>query len=298
MHNRCFDKFNLLHGLIKKTSPWIKNDKLYLSLRYYFLFWKKLNWNNPLSFSEKIQWLKLYNRKPEYTIMVDKVKVKKWVAEKIGEEYIIPTLGVWDNADDIDFKMLPNRFVIKCNHNSGLGMCICKDKSTLDISSVREGLRRGLCEDYYLKGREWPYKNVSRKIIAEQFMEDAKHPGDLIDYKFFCFDGEPKFCQVIRDRTINETIDIYDTNWNLLPFVGLNPQIKNSKILLEKPIQLEKMLDICRILSKELSFCRVDLYVINGSVYFGEITFSPLSGFGQFTPIEWNEIIGSWITLP
>lgn len=295
---RIFTNYHyLLQGIVKKFSPVISDDKKYLSLRYRAEYGKKLNWDNPTLFAEKMQWLKLYNRKPEYVIMADKVKAKDWVAERIGQEYIIPTLGVWERAEDVDFDSLPDKFVIKCNHNSGTGMYICKDKSKMNIKKVREGLRVGLLEDYYQRGREWPYKDIPRLIIAEQFMEDKNHPGDLADYKFFCFDGEPFFCQVIRDRSTKETIDIYDMNWNLMSFVGLNPVARNGKTPVARPKHLEKMIDICRTLSKGMPFGRVDLYVINGKEYFGEITFFPMNGFGTFAPAEWNRILGEKIKL-
>lgn len=292
------DYHYLLQGLVKKCSPLIKDDKLYLSLRYYFTFGKKLNWENPVLFTEKIQWLKVNNRKPEYVIMADKVKAKDWVAERIGEEHIIPTLGVWERADDIDFDSLPNKFVIKCNHNSGTGMYICKDKSTMDVEKVREGLRKGLLEDYYKTGREWPYKEVPRLIIAEQFMEEKGHPGDLADYKFFCFNGEPKYCQVIRDRSTKETIDFYDMNWNHQEFCGLNPEAQNGLSPVAPPVHLSKLQDFCRTLSKDMPFARVDFYVINDKEYFGEVTFFPASGMGVFTPEKYDEMLGKMLTLP
>ena len=289
-----------MQGIIKKLSPYIKDDKLYLSLRYRASFRKSINWNRPQTFAEKIQWLKLNNRKPEYIVMADKVKAKDWVAERIGQEYIIPTLGVWKYVEDIDFESLPSRFVIKCNHNSGTGMYICKDKSKMDIEKVRAGLKKGLKENYFLIGREWPYKDIPRRIIAEQFMEDKDHPGDLSDYKFFCFDGEPYFCQVIRDRSTNETIDLYDMNWELLPYVGLNSAVHilhNGLTPVMRPKDFDKMKDICRTLSKDMPFGRIDLYVINNKIYFGEITFFPMSGFGTFTPSEWNKRIGDKINI-
>lgn len=291
------DYHYFLQKCVRLLSPYIKDDKEYLSLLYRANYGKKLNWDSPQYFAEKMQWLKLNNRNPEHVVMADKVKAKDWVAEHIGKEYIIPTLGVWESADDVDFDSLPDRFVIKCNHNSGTGMYICKDKSKMDIEKVRAGLSRGLKENYYQGGREWPYKNIPRRIIAEQYMEDNEHPGDLADYKFFCFNGEPHFCQVIRDRSTKETIDIYDMNWDLMPFVGLNPIARNGLTSVPRPLHLENMIEICRTLSKGMPFGRVDLYVINGKEYFGEITFFPMNGFGTFTPSEWNKILGEKIKL-
>ena len=219
---------------------YLLSDKLYLQLLYYFRMGKKLHLKHPRTFNEKLQWLKLYDRRSEYTVMVDKVKAKEYVALKIGEEYIIPTLGVWEDPDEIDFDALPNQFVLKCNHSSG-GLCICTDKSQLDISKVKEDLRKGLRDNYYLHGREWPYKNVPRRILAEKFMMDESDEGDLIlrgerrektdlrDYKFFCFDGEPRLCQVISDRTADEKIDFYDMNWHrIIGLIGLSENVHNS----------------------------------------------------------------------
>ena len=175
-------------------------DKPYLELMYWVNMDRKLDLKNPKTFNEKLQWLKLYNRRPEYTMMADKVLVRDYIAKTLGPEYLIPLLGVWDDPDEIDFDKLPDRFVLKCNHNSGLGMCICKDKSKLDIEKVRADLREGLKQDYYLTGREWPYKDIPRKILCEQYMEDASL--ELKDYKFFCFNGVPRYCQVIADRPL------------------------------------------------------------------------------------------------
>lgn len=248
------------------------------------------------TFSEKIQWLKINDRKDIYTILVDKYKVREYIKEKLGEEYLIPLIGIWDDPDDIDFNKLPDQFVLKCNHNSGLGMCICKDKSKLDISKVRRELKKGLKQDYYLAGREWPYKNVSRKIIAEKYMKN-EYETELKDYKFFCFNGEPKYCQVITDRSINETIDFFDMEWNHQEFIGLNSKYSNSKHPIEKPVTLEKMKEFAYILAKNTKFVRIDFYEIEKKLYFGEITFYPASGFGDFTPSEWNAKLGEMINL-
>lgn len=288
---------------------WLLSDKLYLKIRFRLVLGQRLHLKHPQTFSEKLQWLKLYDRCPEYTIMVDKVKVKKYVAEKIGEEYIIPTLGVWENPDDIDFDTLPNQFVLKCNHNSGIGMCICTDKTQLDISKVKEELRKGLRENYYLRGREWPYKDVQRRILAELFMaaendegslkENSEKKVDLRDYKFFCFNGVPKLCQVISDRTTDEKIDFYDMSWNKVEgLIGLSENVRNSDEVIPCPYSYDKMKEMAHILSKDLPFSRIDFYEINRNPYFGEITFYPACGFGKFRPNEWNTIIGTWLHLP
>ena len=178
----------LCNYLIKKMS-WLFTDKMYLRLRFYCELGYWLDFNNPKTFSEKLQWLKLYDRRPEYTIMVDKIEVKKYVAEKLGPEYVISTLGFWNTPDDIDFEALPNRFVLKCNHNSG-GLYLCRDKSTMDVEAVKKKLRKSLRQNYYWLGREWPYKYVKRRILAEEYMID-ENKKELVDYKFFCFHGTP-----------------------------------------------------------------------------------------------------------
>lgn len=272
-------------------------DEKYLKRMFKSIFGYELNLNNPQTFNEKLQWLKLYDRNPLYTTLVDKYRVKKWVADKIGPKYIIPTIGVWNNPDEINFEKLPNQFVLKCNHNSGLGMCICKDKSKLDIKQVKKELAKGLKQDYYLTGREWPYKDVPRKIIAEKYMVDEK-TQELRDYKFFCFNGEPKILFIASDRqnpTEETKFDFFDMNFNHLSFTNGHP---NSKQKIEKPEKFEQMKKISEILSQHISHVRVDFYEINGQVYFGEMTFSHWSGFVSFNPAEWDKKIGDWLKLP
>lgn len=421
-------------------------DKPYLSLRYRCQMGHWIDWKNPKTFTEKLQWLKVYDFKPEYTMMVDKLAVKDYVAERIGRDYIIPTLGVWDRVEEIDWDSLPNQFVLKTTHGGGgCGVVVCPDKAHFDkekaISKLEASMRSNAGRSY----REKPYLNVPRRIIAEKFMAERKdsvssivsdltdykfycfkgvpklimvangrstgdkrfgyydpkwnavdikwgapkpdvdftkpdnldemlsiasklssdlsharidlynidthvyfgeitfYDGsgferidpqsydeylggmltlpltggvklfvinnriirleqdvlfyDLNDYKFFCFNGEPKYCQVIRDRHINETIDFYDMEWNHMPFVGLNPIAKNGATPVEKPANLGVMKDICCRLSKDLKFSRIDLYLIDEKVYFGEITFYPAAGLGKFTPTEWNEHMGRLIKL-
>lgn len=290
-------KPSVLGGIGLEKLSFLIPDKPYLQMMYRLHMGKKLNLKNPKTFNEKLQWLKLYNRKPEYTIMVDKVKAKEYVANIIGEDYIIPTLGVWDDPDDIDFDALPDQFVLKCNHNSGKGMCICRDKSKLDIPKVKAELRKGLKENYFLHGREWPYKDVPRKILAEKFMVDEDEP-ELRDYKFFCCNGEPKYCQVISDRSTDEKIDFYDMDWNrLLGLLGLADNIHNSDHDICRPSSFEEMKVFAKKLSKNIPFSRIDFYEINHRLYFGEITFFPASGFGCFRPDEWNERMGELIVL-
>lgn len=271
------------------------SDEEYLSRKYQLYFGQKLDLQNPQTFNEKLQWLKLYNRKPEYTVMVDKYKVREYIAQELGEEYLIPLLGVWDNPDEIDFDALPNQFVLKCNHNSGLGMCICKDKSELDISKVKVELRKGLKQDYYLTGREWPYKDVPRKIIAEKYMEDVS--GDLKDYKFYCFNGEMKFVMINSDRNTSRPTraDYFDRDFNWLDFTW---GYSHAEVYPKKPEQFEKMVAIVEKLAKGLPHIRVDLYDCNGKIYFGELTFFDGSGFDKIEPLEWDYKIGKLLKLP
>ena len=290
-------------ALLKRSARWFRNDKTYLSLLWCVRMGYRLDWEHPETFCEKMQWLKLNLRNPEYTVMADKVLVKEWVANRIGQEYVIPTLGVWKRAEDIDFAALPAKFVLKCNHNSGIGMYVCRDKNAMDRRSVLKGLRRGLRKNYYLKNREWPYKNIPPRIIAEQYMEDSSEPDRcLTDYKFYCFGGRPHYCQVIKDRDSHETIDFFDMEWQHQEFTGLitrfAPGIGNALRLPEKPQQFDRMKQIAETLSAGLPFSRIDLYEINGHIYFGEITFFPNSGMGEFVPNEYDKILGRMIRLP
>lgn len=271
-------------------------DKLNLKITYWATMGKRLNLNNPKTFNEKLQWLKLYDRKSVYTTMVDKYESKKYVASIIGEEYIIPTLGVWSNADDIDFDKLPDRFVMKCTHDSG-GIIICKDKSKLNIGETREIMRKGLKRRYYIYNREWPYKNVKPRIIAEKFMVDESGV-ELKDYKWFCFDGQPKALFIASGREVEGeemTFDFFDPDFNHLPIMKGHP---NSKRPIKKPMGFEKMKELAAILSEGIPHVRVDFYDINGHVYFGELTFFSNSGRGPFEPEIWDYKFGSWIKLP
>lgn len=270
-------------------------DNLYLKWIFRLRMGKRLDLEHPVTFNEKLQWLKLYNRKPEYTIMVDKVKAKEYVAEKLGSEYIIPTLGVWDDPDEIDFDALPDQFVLKCNHNSGLGMCICRDKSELDIPKVKAGLRRGLRQNYFLYGREWPYKDVSRKILAEKFMVDESGT-ELKDYKYYCFGGEAKFMFIASGRLLDsKTFSYYNMNFEKLPFEWGAPV---SNEVVKRPETFYKMKMLAEILAKDLPEVRIDFYDVNGNIYFGEITFFDGSGMESFNPKEWDGHLGKLIKLP
>ena len=271
------------------------SDETYLKIAFRSLMGKKLDLKNPQTFNEKLQWLKLYDRKPIYTTMVDKYEAKKYVADKIGEQYIIPTLGVWDKFEDIDFDKLPNQFVLKCTHDSG-GLVICRDKSKFDIEAARKKISRSLKRNYFWQGREWPYKDVKPRIIAEKYMEDTS-TNDLKDYKFFCFNGVPKILFIASDRANpkEETkFDFYDINYNHLDFTNGHPNAVSQPL---KPIKFEEMVNLAGKLSQNIPLLRVDFYEISGKVYFGELTFSHWSGFVPFNPEKWDKIIGTWIDI-
>lgn len=269
-------------------------DDEYLSRMYKIRIGRNLNLNNPQTFNEKIQWLKLYDRKDIYTLMVDKYLVKDYVANIIGKEYIIPTIGVWDNVEEIDFHSLPDRFVLKCNHNSGRGLCICKDKSKFDINKAKIELTKGLSQNYYYHGREWPYKRVNRKIIAEQYMEDDS--GELMDYKLMMFNGVFKCAFTCTERFSSDGLKVtfFDKEWHMMPFERHYP---SSKAKIEKPVSYELMIKFAEKLSKNIPFVRVDFYEVKGKPYFGELTFYPGGGMEEFTPEEWDYKLGSWINL-
>lgn len=271
------------------------DDKTYLKLKFKYTMNKKLNLENPETFSEKLQWLKLNDRKDIYTTIVDKQEVKKYIADYIGEEYIIPTLGVYNNFDDIDFDKLPDQFVIKCTHDSG-GIVICKDKKQLDMKAARKKINKSLKRKYYYLGREWPYKNVKPRIIVEKYMKEAESQ-ELNDYKFMCFHGKVKYILCCTDRQSSEGLKLtfFDHNWNQMPFGRVNQSI--AKKTVKKPYNLKKMIELAEKLSKDFPFIRVDFYESNKKIYFGELTFYPGSGFKKFTPEEWDYKLGNLINL-
>ena len=276
-------------------------DKLYLTLLFRFKMGYWINWKNPKTFSEKLQWLKLYDRKSEYTAMVDKYAVKEYVSRIIGEEYIIPTLGVWDRPEDIDWDSLPQKFVLKTTHGGGgSGVVICKDKTTFDKANAIAKLKKSLNKCIYKSLREWPYKNVPKKVIAEVYLENTTHQVndyDLKDYKFFCFNGRPEFCQVISGRNRKMCVDFYNLEWEHQPFHEPK-DYPFSETKHKKPFCFEQMSRLASILSDDLSFLRVDFYELGDKVYFGELTFFPTSGYGGFNPNEWDRKLGEMIKLP
>ena len=280
--------------LFRKLSRLIP-DRIYLQIVYFKHFRRFINFNNPKTFNEKIQWLKLNYRNEEYTKLVDKYRVKQYITKLIGEEYVIPTLGVWNNVDDIDFKSLPEKFVLKCNNDSG-GIVICKNKKDFDEAKAKSFLKERLKNNGYWYGREWPYKNVKPCIIAEKYMEDSISK-DIKDYKFFCFNGSMEFFDIDIDRFIEHRANYYDRNGNFLPFGKTYcPPDYTKKI--EMPKNLDKMIELAETISHNTVLSRIDFYEIDGQVYFGEITFYPGSGFSPFTDEKWDYKLEDMIDLP
>ncbi len=270
-------------------------DKTYLKIKYKLKIGKKLDIENPKTFNEKLQWLKLHDRKDIYTTMVDKYEVKKYVANIIGEEYIIPTLGIYEKWEEIDFDKLPNQFVIKCTHDSG-GVIICKDKNDFNMKKAKKKICKLLGHNYFYYGREWPYKNVKPRIIIEKYMED-KYKKELKDYKLFCFNGKTEIILVCSERFSSDNMckTWFDKEWNILHIIENNHRVDSS---IKRPKKLDEMIEKANILSKKIPFIRVDFYEINEKIYFGELTFFPSSGFEKFEPQEWNRKFGDMIELP
>lgn len=283
--------------LLQHYFTWLP-DKAYLKLLFKFKMGRRLNLKNPQTFSEKLQWLKLYDRKPEYTQLVDKYAVKDYVANILGEEYIIPTLGIWNKPEEIDWDVLPERFVLKTTYGGGSsGVVICKDKNIFDRNKAITKLKRSAKQNIYRTLKEWPYKNVPKRIIAEQYIEPSPGANDLPDYKFFCFNGEPKYCQVISGRETGKCIDFFDHDWNHQPFHEPK-HYRFAEIEPTKPKHLEKMWRAAAKLAENKAFSRIDFYEVGDKVYFGEITFFPTSGMGGFSPVEYETIVGNMIELP
>lgn len=272
-------------------------DETYLRIQYRCKFGKRLDLENPQTFNEKLQWLKLHDRKPEYHIMVDKYLVKQYVAERIGEQYIIPTYGVWEKVDDIDYRTLPNQFVLKTTGGSGnLNVVVCKDKNFFDWGRAKSLLSKSIKEDTYWYSREWPYKGNKNRIMAEEYLEDSK-TKELRDYKFFCFDGVCHALFVASERSKQQKpyFDFFDSNYQHL---DLKQRYQNAPIPPEKPVNFELMKELASKLSRGIPQVRIDLYECNGKVFFGEITFFSF-GIGEFfEPDKWDKIFGDWIRLP
>lgn len=271
-------------------------DREFIQLMYPLVMEKNIDLEHPQTFNEKIQWLKLNDHRPEYTVLVDKYRVRDYIAKNFGNQYLIPLLGVWEDPDEIDFDTLPEQFVLKCNHNSGLGMCICKNRADLNTEQVRRNLKKGLKENYYLRGREWPYKNVPRKILCEKYMT-AQDGAEIIDYKVHNFNGTPQFILVCSQRFSEKGLceDFYTIQWDKMDVK--RPETPNSGEI-KKPRNLDKMLEISRQISSGYPFIRTDFYEIDGKLYFGEITLYPASGWAKFDPEEYDMIFGNMLKLP
>ncbi|MCF0127837.1 MAG: glycosyl transferase [Pseudobutyrivibrio sp.] len=296
MIDELINPFKIFGFLCRRYDFKMLSDEMYLKLRYKAVFGTKLNLNNPKGYNEKLQWLKLYDRNPQYTMMVDKYEVKQYISGVIGERYIIPTIGVWDSFEDIDFDALPEQFVLKCTHDSG-GIVICKDKKCFDINEARSKINKSLKRNFFYEGRQWPYKNVRPRIIAEKYMVDESG-YELKDYKFFCFNGDPKIMFVATDRTtLNEEtkFDFYDMDFEHLSISNGHPLSTKS---IKKPGTFDEMRELASILAANIPHVRIDFYDINGQIYFGEMTFYHHSGFCPFEPNEWDIKLGEWIDLP
>ena len=273
---------------------WV-DDETYLKIAFRISLGRRLNLENPKTYSEKLQWLKLHYRKSDLTAWVDKYEAKELAKQLIGEKYIIPTIGVWNRFDEIDFNKLPTQFVLKCTHDSG-GIIICKEKNKFDKVKARTKLNKCLKHNFYWGLREWPYKDISPKIIAEPYMEDVK-TKELRDYKFFCFDGDVKalFIATNRGKKEETKFDFFDASFHHLPLKNGHP---NADVIPERPKKFEEMKEIASILSKGFPEVRVDLYECNGDVFFGELTFFHWSGLMPYDPEEWDYRFGEWLKLP
>ena len=274
---------------LRKLLP----DKLVIKSRFRSEFGRKLNLQKPQTFNEKLQWLKLYNRNPEYIKFVDKFEVKQYVAEMIGESHVIPTYGVWNRIEDIDFDKLPDSFVLKTTHDSH-SIVLCKDKSKFDQNAADKVLRRSLRNNYFYGGREWPYKYVKPRILAEQYMDNEGM--ELIDYKIHCFNGRARFVLTCMNRFSSSGLEeaFYDIEWNRIP-VHRPEQVRGSQT--SKPQSWDNMISMAEKISQNIPFVRVDFYEVRGVPYFGEMTFFPASGYKRFIPEDYDTIFGSYLSL-
>ncbi|MBR2948498.1 MAG: glycosyl transferase [Lachnospiraceae bacterium] len=284
-----------MHGFFDKMS-----DKTYLSMLYrlFFKFRRKLNLENPQTLTEKLQWLKLYDHRDFYPNMVDKCEVKKIVADRVGAEHVIPTLGVYNSFDEIDFDALPEQFVLKCTHDSG-GLYFCKDRSTFDKEEARAFLNRRLESTPFMQSREFAYRDVKPRIIAEPFMPELGNL-DSVEYKVTCFNGKVNFITVCtgiaHGRFEDRKNDFFDRDWNFLPFRTV--YYENSGIDYKKPENLDEIITFCEKIADGIPYVRVDFYLLDGKIYFGETTFYTWGGFIHFTPEEWDYKLGSMVELP
>ncbi|SMP56657.1 ATP-grasp fold amidoligase family protein [Fibrobacter sp. UWB10] len=268
-------------------------DKIYLSLMWRSKMGYWLNWANPQGFNEKMQWLKLNYRQPSFSKQADKYEVRSFVENKIGKQYLIPILGVWDDPDKIDFSKLPNQFVLKCNHDSG-SVVVCHDKSKIDENQIKSRFKESLKKNYYYRFREWPYKDIKPLVIAEQFLQGSEKDEVPYDYKFFCFHGEPKFMYISNDGAQDTVTDFFDMDYNHLECVIDQP---NASVPPAKPEKFDEMVSLAKKLSEGIPHVRVDFFCCNNQVYFGEMTFFHDAGFFKFTPSKWDNFFGEMLDL-
>lgn len=288
----------LLTNLLMECNGMFPTE-LYIKLLFRLKMGYKLNLKNPRTFNEKLQWLKLYAHKPEYTKMVDKALAKEHVRPLIGDQYIVPTLGVWNTPEEIDFDTLPNQFVLKTTDGGGsVGVVICTDKARMNREDIIKKLHKALKQNIYGQLREQPYKNIKKRILAEQYLSDetTSVKGDLNDYKFYCFNGKVTYCEVITGRRTKKQIDFFDLDWNHIDFTFNEYEYADKRPT--KPECFDTLVEVASKLCKDKPYSRIDLYVVGNKVYFGEITFFPASGFRGFHPDEWNVRLGDMITLP
>src|SRR5699024_2022112 len=278
----------------KGFLKWLPS-KIYLKAYYRSQTYRKVNFKNPVRFTEKIQWLKVFWYDSFATKCADKYEVRNIVKENIGVEYLNELYGVYDSIDEIELDKLPKSFVLKATHSSGQNY-VCKDKNNTDWDKQLKNCESWLETNYFWKNREWVYKNIKPRIICEKFLQENK-TSSLTDYKIYCFNGVPMYCQVINDRADGGTIDFFDTEWNHMEFTGLQ-EMPHAYKEIKKPEKYDEMLEISKVLSKDFPFVRVDFFYVNKKIYFGELTFFPRSGFGEFRPLEWDQSIGELLELP
>ena len=287
-------KYKILRKIYSKLSV-LMSDKIFIKIKFRYIFGYNLDLNNPKSFNEKLQWLKLYDRKQNYTKMCDKCEVRNYIKGIIGEEYFVPIIGVYNSFDEIDLEGLPDQFVLKPNHTSG-DVYICKSKQDINKLQLKAQVNEWLHRNYYLLHREWQYKNIKRKIICEKYIKDESEAG-LKDYKFMCFNGKAKLCYVCFNRfaATGLNVSVYNLDWTHMPYGVLK---YDTDAILPKPQNFEKMILLAEKLSKDIPFLRVDFYEAGNQLYFGELTFYPGAGFERFTSESIDYLLGSWINLP
>jgi len=292
------DPNNIFNRFIMKMDRlnWLDwmSDEAYLKLMYRLQMGSRLDLVNPITYNEKLQWLKLHDRRPEYIIYADKLAVRDFYEQTIGADYLIPLIGAYDGVEEIPWEELPDQFVLKCTHGSGTNI-ICADKSRLDIEASQQQLQRWLRTNYFWHGREWPYRCVNPRIICEQFMVDESGI-ELKDYKVFCFNGEPKMVEVDFGRFTDHKRNLYDTRWNFLTAAIRYPN--DPSVIIDRPTHLEEMLELARVLSAGYPHIRVDFYFTGERIYIGEMTLYHASGWGRFDPPVFGIEMGGWIELP